>query len=144
MQRGDRLGDACRAGLGLLGFFDPAHPLLAVSEGELVEERLRIGILSECRGEVCRHRDLARFVGWLWLVMINLLVQSVIEPARMRRIRTGSWLPISDVEGAGDPTGVIESHGLPVDTVSAMVAAGEITNAFMLAALCLWWERGPE
>src|SRR5215208_6810949 len=32
-RRGDRLGVACLAGLGLLRLLDPAHPLLAVCVG---------------------------------------------------------------------------------------------------------------
>lgn len=38
---------------------------VTVGEGKLVEEGLRLDMLSECRGEVYRHRDLARLVARL-------------------------------------------------------------------------------
>ena len=52
--RHDSLVDTCAAGDGLLGFFDPPHPLLAMGEGETVEEPPCVVNMSE-RGRYGRR-----------------------------------------------------------------------------------------
>ncbi len=59
-QRQDSLVDTCAASDGLLGFFDPPHPLLAMGVGETVEEPPCVVMISESGSQIVGDGHLPR------------------------------------------------------------------------------------